>query len=164
LRWNDIDLFRHNLVDLGQHLTIVRTAALVFGYLVDDLDPWPAVWQRLAAAFLAVVRGDGHCLIQSRLSGSNTAYGSVDFGFIEQADLVRGQLLAAGGVTAGQGQMELFLEGKYLGVQAHVFLLECDVASELFSEQCLEGIDIIRQLGKRVWHVLQYTGSVRKPL
>ena len=39
------------------------------------------------------------------------------FRFIEQADLIRRQLFAAGGITPGQGQIELFLQGENLGGQ-----------------------------------------------
>ena len=42
---------------------------------------------------------------------------------IEQADLVRRQLLAAGGITPGQGQIELFLEGEDFGVETNDVLI-----------------------------------------
>ncbi len=58
-------------------------------------------------------------------------------GFIEQADLVRGDLLAAGRVATGQRQVELLLKGENPGAHVLVLLLELLVVSGLFSDQRL---------------------------
>ena len=39
-------------------------------------------------------------------------YLGVSLGFIEQTVLIRGDLLAAGGIAPGQGQVQLFLQGE----------------------------------------------------
>ena len=39
LGWDDIELFRDDLIDFCQHLPVVGAVTLVLGYLVDDLYP-----------------------------------------------------------------------------------------------------------------------------
>ena len=122
LRRDDIDLLRNHLVDLGEYLAIVWTVTLVFWNLVDDLDPGPAFWQRFAATFLATVSGDSHRLTRACLSAVITLEGRVNFGFIEQADLVLvpdvkdvhwadfgriDQLIEAGRISAMENEEEI---------------------------------------------------------
>ena len=65
----------------------------------------------------------------------------LDFGFIEQTDLIRGNLFATGGITSGQGEVELLLEGEYPCLELFVLLisrllvrLQLLVASKLISD------------------------------
>lgn len=94
----------------------------------------------------------------------------LDICLIKQVDLVPGELFVAGRVAAGQGQgqVELFLEGEQLGVEVDILLfngvligLQAFSKSGLLSDQCLEDINVVRQLIGRVWHALHYTGQAR---
>jgi len=81
---DDIQLLRDDFADLGQGVAIVRTGALVICKFVDDLYTGQRFRQFFAAPFAAAVLGDNDGLVFSgccRLC--------LDFGFIEQADLIR---------------------------------------------------------------------------
>ena len=102
---------------------------------MNDLHPGQALGQLFAPAFLAgMCRYDDLVIFQFYLG--------VRFGFIEQSVLIRGDLLAAGGIAPGQGQVQLFLEGENLGLKVFISLddrlligLQLRIASKLVSDQ-----------------------------
>ena len=90
---------------------------------MNNIHARQALRQFLAPAFLAgMCRYDDFVIFQFDFG--------VNFGFIEQTILIRGYFLAAGGITSGQGQIQLFLEGKNLGFVTLILGTELFVTSK----------------------------------
>ncbi len=106
------------------------TGALVRRQFVDDLDARQRVGQLFATAFAAGMLGDDDGLV---LSGAG--FLRLNFGFIEQADLIRRDLLAAGGIASRQGKVELFRKAENLCLVMLVLSGELFVTRKLISDQ-----------------------------
>ena len=133
----DIQLFRGHRADLGQGGTVVGTDEFLFTQLMNDIHTRQALRQFLAPAFLAGVCRYDDLVIFPRYLG-------VSLGFIEQTVLIRGYLLAAGGIAPGQCQVQLFLEGENLGLKVFVLDSSCSLRA---SSCCLMSCSLLEFYG-----------------
>ena len=113
---HDVELFADDLADPVQCGAILIAIAFGLRQIMDHLQARQTVRQWLAAAFLTGVFCDDDdgvfCLdIVSR---------DIGLGLVEQADLIRRELLATGRVALGYREIELFLEDENLRLDALV--------------------------------------------
>ena len=126
-RYN-IQLLRSLFPDLSQSGTIMRTDQVITTELVNDINTRQDIKQLFATTFLARVCWYFYAVILRLFFG-------IRLSFIEQAVLIRGYLLAAGGIAPGDGQVQLFLEAENLGFVTLVLEAQLLVASMLISDQ-----------------------------
>ena len=135
---------------------------------MDNIDSRQVISDWLATPLLALVRGNRDLIILSlnRCIGNGGGF-TIKLRLIEQADLIRLQLLTAGRITTRQRKIQLFSERENLGFVTLVLCSEVFVAGNklielscLISKQRLQCINVIGQLMRCNWHAPHYTGTL----